>query len=1192
MSLRQKAEALKQRIDGLLVAGGDAAILILRVVHVTADWCPPLKSATGSALFIFDETKKFKENKKEWVDLGQYAVDAVAEVVSAIESYDTSADSEGENLWVESATKLNDALQRIRSEIERRQGKAEKRPGLINVFSCLRDAGRIDDLKKDLDKALASFQLRTNLTTGVKLSAIEGGVDRLQGDTILGSLRYPHIAHDDSTQACLDGTRVDLTERIMTWCRNTGDSENRLMLLTAVAGAGKTSIALTIAERCEREATLLLRFFFREGEQPRPDFLFSGMARALADRDPVYRTFITSTLRNDPSLSTAPLTTQFKKLVASPLHRKPPFSDRPLVVIIDALDECDEGAFEPLAKILREEVPKLPPSIKFFVTSRHVDLVNRSLLRHVSIDHLTIDLTDATNVQDCAAYIRFQLQELKDWHSELRHNLHDEDKTVQEILERAGGLFIWVSTIFRYMKMANKDPMRTLESLLGTSAKRPKVPAERMIDLLYSSILKKCNWGDEDFVHDYPIVMGAIFVAKQPLSVAAWDTILSPFLKSSVRYAVAELAPLLSGVEDSYIPIRTLHQSFRNFIVDRIDPHSIDPGCNPVDLGVENARIALRCTEILNQDLGSVEGLGLIENISQRDEVPCIPLEKLPEHLYYACRHIVHHLSEVQEPSQELNGSVSTFLSQEAIPWVEVCVRTEGYISVSLLPEWVKLTVDHKSEDAAGALASVLAGLPENLVFFSRFQEAYEAANDSVVLCRNLVCVDSELCTPYLARSLNSTCIALSGLGRHLEALPFMEECVKLLRQLVAVNPGSYTHCLAMSLNNLYGAFAQLGRHAEALPFIEESTTLCRQLVVVRPGSFTPDLAMSLNNLSVALSALGRHSEALPFIEESVKFRRQLIAVHSDSGSCTPHLAMSLDYLYLALSNLGRHTEALPFIEESVTLYRQLVTIHPASHTPDLAMSLTYLCAALCNIGQHSDALPFIEESVTLHRQLVAVYPGLHTPNLALSLNDLYDALSKLGRHSEALRFIEEGVTLYRQLVVVNPGSYAPDLALSLNNLCLALSKLGRHSEALQFIEESIKIWRQLVAINQGAHTPGLARSLNNLYDTALSKLGRHSEALPFIEESIKLCRQPVAVNPGAHNPDLATSLNNLYDALSVLGRHSSALPFIEESVRIWRQLVAINPGAHTPDLAMSLNNLRNVLSNLGHHSEAQMVCI
>ncbi|KAF8320993.1 uncharacterized protein EI90DRAFT_2588826 [Cantharellus anzutake] len=1024
MSLQQKAEVLRQKIDDLLVAGGAIAVPILRVVNNTADWCPPLKMATGGALSILDEVQKFKDDKKEWAGFGQHVVDTVTEVILAIKSYDPSA--EEAKPWVESITKLDDALQKIKSDIDRRLKKLEKRPAFMNALSYLRDPGKIDDLKKEFDKALTSFQLRANLIGSAKLAAIER---RLQDDKILDSLRFPHIAHDDSTQACLEGTRVDLTERIMTWCRNTGESENRLMLLTAVAGAGKTSITLTIAERCasEEDVTLLLHFFFKAGERSRPDSLFSGIARALADHDPVYRTFIISALRKDPSLSTALLAKQFENLVASPLQHKPPSPDRPMVVIIDALDECDKEAFEPLAEILREGVSRLPSSIKFFITSRQFDLVNRYLSPNCPIHRLTIDLSDGANLRDCTTYIHSQLQVLKKVHPDVRHNLQDEDKKVQEISEQANGLFVWISTIFRYMRMANKNPMKTLEGLLDTGAKRSKVPAEGMMDRLYTSILKKCDWEDEEFAYDYPIVMGAIFVAQQPLSVAAWDAILSPFLKSSVQYVLAELAPLLSVVGDHHVPVRILHQSFRVFIIDRIDPRSINPSCGP--------------------DLSSVEGLGLIENLSKKDEMPRIPREELSEHFHYACRHIVHHLSGVQEPEEGLAVSVAVFLTQEATRWVEVCVRMEGYISISSLPKWAKSAVEHRSKDAIRALANELIQLVENLFFFSRFHEAYEAANDSVVFCRDLVSLD----------------------------------------------PGTYTSDLTESLNNLYCTLSNLGRHSEALPFIEESVRLCRQLVTVHPGSYTPDLAGSLNNLCNALSKLGRHSEALPFIEESVNLRRQLVVVHP--GSYTPGLATSLTNLYATLSNLGRHSEALPFIEESAKLYRKLVAVHPGSYTPNLAMSLNNLRIALSNLGRHSEALPFIEESVKLYRQLVVVHPGSYTPHLAKSLGSLCNALSNLGRHSEALPFIEESVKLYRQLVAIHPGSYTSDLATSLNNLCITLSRLGQHSEALISIEECVQIRRQLVAVNPGAHAPELAESLNDLR-TALSDLGRHSDAL------------------------------------------------------------------------------------------------
>src|SRR6266581_327455 len=110
--------------------------------------------------------------------------------------------------------------------------------------------------------------------------------------------------------------------------------------------------------------------------------------------------------------------------------------------------------------------------------------------------------------------------------------------------------------------------------------------------------------------------MGAILMAQQPLSVAAWDAILTPFLESDIRDTLAGLASLVSGVGDCDIPIRILHQSFRDFLMDRIS-QSPTPHRFSVDARRENARVALRCIEILNEGLSSTKDLGLIEDLSE-----------------------------------------------------------------------------------------------------------------------------------------------------------------------------------------------------------------------------------------------------------------------------------------------------------------------------------------------------------------------------------------------------------------------------------------------------------------------------------------------------------------------------------------------------------------------------------------------
>ncbi|KAF8336607.1 uncharacterized protein EI90DRAFT_199830 [Cantharellus anzutake] len=1177
--------SLKQRVNHLLAVGGDVAIPVLTAVDTASGVFPPLQAATGATLFILTEIKKFRGNKEEWERFGRYIGDAMVDVVTAVDSYDGS--NEEPKPWVEGVKKLSEALERIRIEIGRLRGKMKGQSGIRNFFSHMKNPSRIDDLKKDFCEALAMFQLQTNLTVG----AMANNQDRLtrgvEDSSVLNELKYPIVPHHDSTHPCLPDTRIDLIERIMTWCRTTGGGGNRVLLLTAVAGAGKTSVALSIAEECKSEDISSSSFFFKAGEQSRPDHLFSGMARSLATNDAAYRVSLISALQKDPALSTASFPTQFEKLVAEPLHLRTSSSDRPIVIIIDALDECDTKSFPRLADILRKAVPKLPPNIKFFLTSRQFDLVDRFLSPNYPIDRLTIDLSDDANLHDCSIYVRSQLHELKDVHPGLEDGIGEEDTLVQSIRERAGGLFIWISTVFDYMKVSGSDAVKMLKNLLDEDLNRSKASAEEMMDRLYASILEKCNWKDDDFAHDYPIVMGAILIAQKPLSVAAWDAILSPLLESDVRYTLAQLSPLVSGIRDPGKPIRILHQSFRDFLMDRVDPQSPILGRFGVDARRENSRVALRCIKILNKELSTMKDLGLIKDLSEKTKLPPIPQEALSEHVHYACRHFVHHLSQFQEPLEAPNGPIHIFLNEQISCWVEVCVRTEGYISISSFPEWAKLNIDSVSKEVIHKLVKVFLNMRKNLAFFLRLQEAYELASDSVALCHCLVSTDSESYTPDLARALGDLAASLTHLGCHSEALTVIEESVQLCRELVATHLISYIPDLAQALRNLSVSLHEVACHSEALTVIEESVQLWRELFATHPTSYTPNLARALRNLEVSLNKVGRHSEALTVIEESVQLWRELVVTHPTSY--IPDLARALRHLKVSLNKVGRHSEALMVIEESVQLCRELVATHPTSYTPDLARALRNLFVSLDKIGRHSEALTVIEESVQLWRELVATHPTSYTPDLAGALQNLEVSLNKVGHHSEALTVIKESVQLWRELVATHPTSYTPNLAGALRNLTVSLDKVGRHSEALMVIEESVQLWRELVATHPTSYTPNLAGALQNS-TVSLDKVGRHSEALMVIEESVQLWRELVATHPTSYTPDLAGALGNLDVSLTNLGRHSEALLANEESVKLWRELVATHPALYTPDLVEALENLVISLDNLGRHSEALLV--
>jgi hypothetical protein len=60
---------------------------------------------------ITRNAQKFKSDKKEWVEFGKYVIDVVAEVLAAIESYDTS--TEEAKPWLDNVKKLDQCVRLI-----------------------------------------------------------------------------------------------------------------------------------------------------------------------------------------------------------------------------------------------------------------------------------------------------------------------------------------------------------------------------------------------------------------------------------------------------------------------------------------------------------------------------------------------------------------------------------------------------------------------------------------------------------------------------------------------------------------------------------------------------------------------------------------------------------------------------------------------------------------------------------------------------------------------------------------------------------------------------------------------------------------------------------------------------------------------------------------------------------------------
>jgi len=135
-----------------------------------------------------------------------------------------------------------------------------------------------------------------------------------------------------------------------------------------LAGRGKSTIAKTIVDRLFADGRLGASFpCSRDFEDWRNlHFIFPTLATQLARKYAEFRSILVPLIQRDPGIAYESLCSQMEKPTAHPLNK----SNIWTVIVIDALDECeDEESASAILSVLGRLVSKTP-KVKFFLTGR------------------------------------------------------------------------------------------------------------------------------------------------------------------------------------------------------------------------------------------------------------------------------------------------------------------------------------------------------------------------------------------------------------------------------------------------------------------------------------------------------------------------------------------------------------------------------------------------------------------------------------------------------------------------------------------------------------------------------------------------------------------------------------------------------------------------------------------------------
>ncbi|KAL7278427.1 hypothetical protein ACG7TL_007424 [Trametes sanguinea] len=653
---------------------------LIQALKITKDFsspCPPLEAAVGALLVALEAYKRYSE-ALEALDTLLTRIEPLQSVLrKALEvDYDKCPKALKERLEV-FASKLLSVADDAKALRSRRR--------LARFINASDYAEQTEAWVKKLSWYIQSFILEgtiaLELTVHEGFTRMEGRFDKLdegisEANKGISGLRedFDHKLTDDPLRIrlrpvlearfdhgssvhveCHEGTRGEVLATLCSWLRPDdprlatlpepaapADCGRRLLWIHALPGVGKSTIARTAAVFWDKDKVLGATFFCaRDGQRSDILAIFRTLAYQLARRYPKFHDALLKILDDDPDLYAASPARQLEKLIAEPIQvavKQGAFHGR-VPVIIDALDECtDKAAVSTILTSLALHISKLEP-LCVLITSRREENITRGFLAQALVDNTqTLGATIPISTFHLTGQLHFGLLGCSD--------------------EKA------------------RDPEGRLDGLLesGNAAVGSGTETTSLLDRLYEQILADAvEKLGEVLKGSLPrMLLGTLVLAEERLSPSTLATILDLPPRVVERSLPAfHAVTTVPAANDATSPIRLIHLSFTNFLV---DPTRCTDKRFLVHPPTHHSLIALRCLKLMQESLKhNICEVPPVHDHLLNHNIPDLPARitrYLPPTLQYACRYWVRHLS-LADIGEEVLAALEEFCETRLLHWVE-----------------------------------------------------------------------------------------------------------------------------------------------------------------------------------------------------------------------------------------------------------------------------------------------------------------------------------------------------------------------------------------------------------------------------------------------------------------------------------------------------------------------------------------
>ncbi|GJJ08975.1 hypothetical protein Clacol_003196 [Clathrus columnatus] len=431
---------------------------------------------------------------------------------------------------------------------------------------------RVKIYQDALERILSEFQNHSVLHTEIDVRRLLEWNKLMEETSSVDKLPYARGAGLHTGKQCLPGTRMEVLEDIINWVNDVGDN-SRLFWLAGPAGTGKSAIAHSIALWFQSIGRLGSFFCFdRVFSNERREKVFSTIARDLADLDEQIKRGLAKVIHNRTSLqSTTDLYLQWKHFVFEPLQAISEVSTGPILIVIDGLDESGDPILrQDLLKVLSKETPALPVNFRILMTSRpEQDIITAFRGSQIPIRTKSMD-----NIPD--------LETKRDILTYFKTNLADSfgDSQLRRLVELSQGVFQWAYLALQFLNGLGNTAGSTITERYDDLINVQQIASiNDNLDTMYTQILSSLfNTKQPRVMTRFRSVIGSILAASEPLSLnnlvalRRGNVSLSQ-RENDIKSVIQYMGSILSGIDDPSSTIRSLHLSFREYLLDKDRSH-------------------------------------------------------------------------------------------------------------------------------------------------------------------------------------------------------------------------------------------------------------------------------------------------------------------------------------------------------------------------------------------------------------------------------------------------------------------------------------------------------------------------------------------------------------------------------------------------------------------------------------------